>query len=183
MGGAGANENVVLWRCALCHAAQTTVPEIALASSAGHFCWCGTERLHLPATRHGAPVTDGTHLEIIPRSCLKMCGRRLAVSAAITPDKKECEGLPLVEVGGGCEHTCSLQCHPGPCPPCRGKRNVTCPCPRSSLVALPCSPPPPSPLPPPPLQLPLLPPTRASQRRCIRQMQVKSAYHLWRGKE
>ncbi|GJN37414.1 hypothetical protein PR202_gb26367 [Eleusine coracana subsp. coracana] len=38
---------------------------------------------------------------ILPHSCGDVCGRRLNAN----PDS-------------GCEHTCLLLCHPGPCPPC-----------------------------------------------------------------
>nr|CAB3476177.1 unnamed protein product [Digitaria exilis] len=38
---------------------------------------------------------------ILPHSCGDVCGRRLNAN-----------------VDSGCEHTCLLLCHPGPCPPC-----------------------------------------------------------------
>ncbi|KAJ6486912.1 hypothetical protein C8R45DRAFT_869588 [Mycena sanguinolenta] len=37
-----------------------------------------------------------------------------------------------------CSHPCPLLCHPGPCPPCRITTDVTCGCPKSTVLALRC---------------------------------------------
>lgn len=38
-----------------------------------------------------------------------------------------------------CEHPCSLQCHPGPCPPCKITLQVVCGCPKAKRMDRRCS--------------------------------------------
>ncbi|KAK7380096.1 hypothetical protein VNO78_32499 [Psophocarpus tetragonolobus] len=99
------------WRCPGCQSVQfTSSKEIR------YFCFCG-KRIDPPSD-----------LYLTPHSCGEPCGKPL-------------ERELLVAGGSGdnlCPHSCVLQCHPGPCPPCKafapprlcpcGKKNITTRC-------------------------------------------------------
>lgn len=100
------------WRCPGCQAVQlTTSKEIR------YICFCG---------KRPDPPSD---LYLTPHSCGEPCGQPLG---------KEVPGsVDTMEVNS-CPHKCVLQCHPGPCPPCKafapprlcpcGKKTVTTRC-------------------------------------------------------
>eukprot|EP00899_Mesostigma_viride_P018045 jgi/Mesvir1/26241/Mv05719-RA.2 len=62
-------------------------------------CFCGKER---------DPEYDPW---LLPHTCGEMCGKPLATDGS-----------------AACEHTCTLLCHPGPCPPCPQLTRVSCHC-------------------------------------------------------
>ena len=51
----------------------------------------------------------------VPHSCGEVCGKPLGDGVA-------------------CNHTCTLLCHPGPCPVCSAQTQRTCPCGKSSKI-------------------------------------------------
>lgn len=96
------------WRCPGCQSVQLTS-----SKDIRYVCFCG---------KRPDPPSD---LYIMPHSCGELCGK------------------PLERDPGGntevlCPHVCVLQCHPGPCPPCKafapprlcpcGKKNITTRC-------------------------------------------------------
>ncbi|KAK3035774.1 hypothetical protein RJ639_033503 [Escallonia herrerae] len=90
------------WRCPGCQSVQ-----LMSLNEIRYVCFCGK--------RHDPP----SDLYLTPHSCGEPCGK---------PLEKE---VP----GGGvskedlCPHTCVLQCHPGPCPPCKAFAPPRlCPC-------------------------------------------------------
>ncbi|XP_074291542.1 NF-X1-type zinc finger protein NFXL1 [Silene latifolia] len=90
------------WRCPGCQSVQLT------ASKEIHYvCFCGK--------RHD-PSSD---LYLTPHSCGEPCGK---------PLEREVPGADLSK-DDICPHVCVLQCHPGPCPPCKAFAPPRpCPC-------------------------------------------------------
>ncbi|XP_027340062.1 NF-X1-type zinc finger protein NFXL1-like [Abrus precatorius] len=96
------------WRCPGCQSVQLTS-----SKEIRYLCFCG---------KRPDPPSD---LYLTPHSCGEPCGKPLER-----------------ELGGNmedlCPHVCVLQCHPGPCPPCKafapprmcpcGKKNITTRC-------------------------------------------------------
>ncbi|KAJ4835807.1 NF-X1-type zinc finger protein nfxl1 [Turnera subulata] len=93
------------WRCPGCQSVQLTS-----AKEIRYVCFCG---------KRTDPPSD---LYLTPHSCGEPCGKAL---------EKEAHGGVA---GGGsnedlCPHVCVLQCHPGPCPPCKAFAPPRlCPC-------------------------------------------------------
>ncbi|KAJ4713568.1 NF-X1-type zinc finger protein NFXL1 [Melia azedarach] len=90
------------WRCPGCQYVQLTS-----SKEIRYVCFCG---------KRTDPPSD---LYLTPHSCGEPCGKPLEskVSSAGGSD----EDL--------CPHTCVLQCHPGPCPPCKAfAPPCLCPC-------------------------------------------------------
>uniref|UniRef100_A0A2P2IRL8 NF-X1-type zinc finger protein NFXL1 n=1 Tax=Rhizophora mucronata TaxID=61149 RepID=A0A2P2IRL8_RHIMU len=92
------------WRCPGCQCVQlTSLKEIR------YICFCG---------KRTDPPSD---LYLTPHSCGEPCGKPLE------------KDVPGVSRGGTeeylCPHVCVLQCHPGPCPPCKAFAPAQlCPC-------------------------------------------------------
>ncbi|GAB4834950.1 NF-X1-type zinc finger protein nfxl1 [Ancistrocladus abbreviatus] len=90
------------WRCPGCQSVQLTS-----SKEIRYVCFCGKRQ---------DPLSD---LYLTPHSCGEPCGK---------PLEKEVPGA-----GGSkeylCPHVCVLQCHPGPCPPCKAfAPPQLCPC-------------------------------------------------------
>ncbi|KAL5545220.1 hypothetical protein UlMin_009004 [Ulmus minor] len=90
------------WRCPGCQSVQlTTSKEISYS------CFCG---------KRPDPPSD---LYLTPHSCGESCGK---------PLERDLLG-PGVSKDDLCPHICVLQCHPGPCPPCKAFAPPRiCPC-------------------------------------------------------
>lgn len=90
------------WRCPGCQSVQLTS-----SKEIRYMCFCG---------KRTDPPSD---LYLTPHSCGEPCGKLLE---------------KLFSVGGTikeylCPHVCVLQCHPGPCPPCKAfAPPCLCPC-------------------------------------------------------
>ncbi|KAH0467528.1 hypothetical protein IEQ34_004766 [Dendrobium chrysotoxum] len=89
------------------HCPGCQIPQSTPARDLSYTCFCGRRR---------DPPND-QHLS--PHSCGKPCGKPLD--------------------GGGkelrCPHVCVLQCHPGPCPPCKAfAPRRKCPCGKTNVV-------------------------------------------------
>ncbi|XP_021765040.1 NF-X1-type zinc finger protein NFXL1-like [Chenopodium quinoa] len=90
------------WRCPGCQAVQQTT-----SKDIRYICFCGK--------RHDPP----SDLYLTPHSCGEPCGKSL---------ERE---LPRADLSKEdmCPHLCVLQCHPGPCPPCKAFAPPRpCPC-------------------------------------------------------
>ncbi|KAL3512112.1 hypothetical protein ACH5RR_024829 [Cinchona calisaya] len=89
------------WRCPGCQAVQLMSKEIR------YVCFCGKRQ---------EPPSD---LYLTPHSCGEPCGKALEKEIPGSGMKKE----------DLCPHICVLQCHPGPCPPCKAfAPPQRCPC-------------------------------------------------------
>ncbi|KAJ4836081.1 hypothetical protein Tsubulata_030886 [Turnera subulata] len=90
------------WRCPGCQSVKLTyVKEIR------YVCFCG---------KRTDPPSD---LYLTPHSCGEPCGKPLARDTHAMAGRKE----------DICPHVCVLQCHPGPCPPCKAfAPPCLCPC-------------------------------------------------------
>lgn len=90
------------WRCPGCQSVQlTSLKEIR------YMCFCG-KRLDPPPD-----------LYLTPHSCGEPCGKPLERDVP-------CPGLSEEDL---CPHVCVMQCHPGPCPPCKAFAPPRlCPC-------------------------------------------------------
>ncbi|KAK6921402.1 Zinc finger, NF-X1-type [Dillenia turbinata] len=106
------------WRCPGCQSVQVIAPK-----EIRYLCFCG-KRLDPPSD-----------LYLTPHSCGEPCGK---------PLEKQVQGSGEIDEEL-CPHACVLQCHPGPCPPCKafappracpcGKKVITTRCSdRKSLV-------------------------------------------------
>ncbi|XP_019056248.1 PREDICTED: NF-X1-type zinc finger protein NFXL1-like [Tarenaya hassleriana] len=106
------------WRCPGCQSVQlTSSKEIC------YRCFCGKRK---------DPPSDPY---LTPHSCGEPCGK---------PLEKEFAGAETSEKDR-CPHVCVLQCHPGPCPPCKafapprhcpcGKKMITTRCSERSSVS------------------------------------------------
>lgn len=88
------------WRCPGCQSVQLTS-----SKEIRYVCFCG---------KRPEPPAD---LYLTPHSCGEPCGKRL---------ERE---LPGMQKEDTCPHICVLQCHPGPCPPCKAFAPPRkCPC-------------------------------------------------------
>ncbi|CAA7394915.1 unnamed protein product [Spirodela intermedia] len=98
------------WRCPGCQSVQVTP-----SKDLQYTCFCGRRR---------DPPND---LYLIPHSCGEPCGKPLDRGRP-----------PATEEGGDslrCPHMCVLQCHPGPCPPCKAfAPRRQCPCGKQTLA-------------------------------------------------
>ncbi|MQL71057.1 hypothetical protein Taro_003363 [Colocasia esculenta] len=100
----------VNWRCPGCQSVQVT-----LSKDLQYNCFCGRRR---------DPPND---LYLTPHSCGEPCGKPLDRG----PSPTDQEGGDSVR----CPHLCVLQCHPGPCPPCKAfAPRRQCPCGKQSIV-------------------------------------------------
>ncbi|XP_074584982.1 NF-X1-type zinc finger protein NFXL1-like [Curcuma longa] len=104
------------WRCPGCQSVNS-IP----AKEVSYTCFCGSRR---------DPPND---LYLIPHSCGEPCRRsldRTALAPNTSADGDDCYR---------CLHVCVLQCHPGPCPPCKAfAPNRPCPC-GKTMIARRCS--------------------------------------------
>ncbi|XP_057492571.1 NF-X1-type zinc finger protein NFXL1-like [Actinidia eriantha] len=100
------------WRCPGCQSVQlTALKEIR------YLCFCGKRQ---------EPPPD---LYLTPHSCGEPCGKPL--------EKEVPDGTMSKE--DLCPHACVLQCHPGPCPPCKAFAPPRlCPC-RKKIITTRCS--------------------------------------------
>lgn len=90
------------WRCPGCQAVQLTA-----SKDVRYICFCGK--------RHDPP----SDLYLTPHSCGEPCGKPLE-KEVLRP------GLSKEDM---CPHVCVMQCHPGPCPPCKAFAPPRhCPC-------------------------------------------------------
>ena len=90
------------WRCPGCQSVQlTSLKDIR------YVCFCG---------KRTDPPSD---LYLTPHSCGEPCGKQLEKEVPGADGSRE----------GLCPHNCVLQCHPGPCPPCKAFAPPSlCPC-------------------------------------------------------
>ncbi|XVF49009.1 hypothetical protein PTKIN_Ptkin03bG0234400 [Pterospermum kingtungense] len=86
------------WRCPGCQSAQFTSPD-----EISYVCFCGKT------------IDPPSDLHLIPHSCGELCGKPHERRVPDLGESKE----------DLCPHACVLQCHPGPCPPCKA---FVCPC-------------------------------------------------------
>ncbi|XP_064973085.1 NF-X1-type zinc finger protein NFXL1-like [Musa acuminata AAA Group] len=97
------------WRCPGCQSVQSV-----LAKDLAYSCFCGSR---------GDPPND---LYLTPHSCGGPCRKPLDRTPAV-PDADNDESR--------CPHVCVLQCHPGPCPPCKAfAPRRPCPCGKKTIV-------------------------------------------------
>ncbi|VVA93198.1 unnamed protein product [Arabis nemorensis] len=90
------------WRCPGCQFVQLTSSKEIV-----YRCFCGKRK---------DPPTDPY---MTPHSCVDPCGKPL--EKEFVPDEMAKEDC--------CPHVCVLQCHPGPCPPCKAFAPPrSCPC-------------------------------------------------------
>lgn len=90
------------WRCPGCQSVQLTS-----SKEIRYVCFCGKRQ---------EPPSD---LYLTPHSCGEPCGK---------PLEKEVPGIGFSKEDL-CPHSCVLQCHPGPCPPCKAFAPPRlCPC-------------------------------------------------------
>ncbi|KAL8143633.1 hypothetical protein V2J09_016665 [Rumex salicifolius] len=93
------------WRCPLCQSVQ-----LVALKEIRYVCFCGKRQ---------DPPTD---LYLTPHSCGEPCGKSLQIDAIQLPGND-------VSKDHLCPHICVLQCHPGPCPPCKAIAPPRmCPC-------------------------------------------------------
>lgn len=91
------------WRCPGCQSVQLTA-----SKDIRYVCFCGKRQ---------DPSSD---LYLTPHSCGEPCGK---------PLEREIPGPCLSSKEDLCPHVCVLQCHPGPCPPCKAFAPPRpCPC-------------------------------------------------------
>ncbi|KAG8076244.1 hypothetical protein GUJ93_ZPchr0006g43101 [Zizania palustris] len=101
------------WRCPGCQSVHT-VPARELA----YTCFCGRRR---------EPPND---LFLTPHSCGEPCSKPLE---RVEPAVKGAS--PDDAAATRCPHVCVLQCHPGPCPPCKSfAPDRLCPCGKQTIV-------------------------------------------------
>ncbi|KZV38777.1 hypothetical protein F511_27130 [Dorcoceras hygrometricum] len=90
------------WRCPGCQSVQ-----LVSSKDIRYVCFCG---------KRPDPPSD---LYLTPHSCGEQCGKLLEKDVPHTGMSKE----------DLCPHVCVLQCHPGPCPPCKAFAPPRrCPC-------------------------------------------------------
>ncbi|CAN0845826.1 NF-X1-type zinc finger protein NFXL1, partial [Linum grandiflorum] len=96
------------WRCPGCQYVQLTpLKEIS------YVCFCG---------KRTDPPSD---LYLTPHSCGEPCGKPLEKHLPGSLETKE----------DSCPHVCVLQCHPGPCPPCKSfAPPCLCPCGKKTIT-------------------------------------------------
>uniref|UniRef100_A0A7N1A4D8 NF-X1-type zinc finger protein NFXL1 n=1 Tax=Kalanchoe fedtschenkoi TaxID=63787 RepID=A0A7N1A4D8_KALFE len=92
----------VNWRCPGCQSVQLSTPK-----EIRYECFC---------RKRVDPPSD---LYLTPHSCGESCGKPLEKEAPVAGNSKDYL----------CPHVCVLQCHPGPCPPCKAfAPPCSCPC-------------------------------------------------------
>ncbi|GAV63752.1 zf-NF-X1 domain-containing protein [Cephalotus follicularis] len=90
------------WRCPGCQYVQLTS-----SKEIRYVCFCG---------KRPDPPSD---LYLTPHSCGEVCGKPLEGGVSVASGSNE----------DICPHVCVLQCHPGPCPPCKAFAPPRpCPC-------------------------------------------------------
>uniref|UniRef100_A0A7N0VHK1 NF-X1-type zinc finger protein NFXL1 n=1 Tax=Kalanchoe fedtschenkoi TaxID=63787 RepID=A0A7N0VHK1_KALFE len=90
------------WRCPGCQSVQLTTPK-----EIRYECFC---------RKRVDPPSD---LYLTPHSCGESCGKPFEKEAPVAGNSKDYL----------CPHVCVLQCHPGPCPPCKAfAPPCLCPC-------------------------------------------------------
>lgn len=100
------------WRCPGCQSVQLTATK-----EIRYLCFCG---------KRPEPPSD---LYLTPHSCGEPCGKPLEKDAPGAGENK----------GDVCPHVCVLQCHPGPCPPCKAFAPPRlCPC-GKKIISTRCS--------------------------------------------
>ncbi|XVF12277.1 hypothetical protein REPUB_Repub08aG0101800 [Reevesia pubescens] len=101
------------WRCPGCQSVQLTS-----SKEIRYVCYCG---------KRTDPPSD---LYLTPHSCGEPCGKPLEKELGLGA------GLMKDDL---CPHVCVLQCHPGPCPPCKAFAPPRlCPC-GKKVIATRCS--------------------------------------------
>ncbi|XP_043706316.1 NF-X1-type zinc finger protein NFXL1-like [Telopea speciosissima] len=97
------------WRCPGCQSVQ-----LLTAKEIQYLCFCG---------KRPDPPTD---LYLTPHSCGEPCGKPLDREVAGGGDSNDDDRCP---------HVCVLQCHPGPCPPCKAFAPPRrCPCGKKTIT-------------------------------------------------
>ncbi|KAM0904222.1 hypothetical protein ACQ4PT_018152 [Festuca glaucescens] len=105
----------VSWRCPGCQSAHD-VP----ARDIAYTCFCGRRR---------DPPND---LFLTPHSCGQRCSKPLGKTGPAAATKG---ASPDDDAVTRCPHVCVLQCHPGPCLPCKGfSPERPCPCGKQSIM-------------------------------------------------
>ncbi|KMZ65305.1 NF-X1-type zinc finger protein NFXL1 [Zostera marina] len=102
------------WRCPGCQSVQITS-----AKDIQYFCFCGKCR---------DPPND---FYLTSHSCGEPCGKALD-NGSVSPITND----PVMDdTVHRCPHVCVLQCHPGPCPPCKAfAPRQLCPCGKDPIV-------------------------------------------------
>nr|XP_010932549.1 NF-X1-type zinc finger protein NFXL1 [Elaeis guineensis] len=96
------------WRCPGCQSVQATP-----AKDLTYTCFCGRRR---------DPPND---FYLTPHSCGESCGKPLDKTPPSSTEDDDSR----------CPHVCVLQCHPGPCPPCKAfAPRRPCPCGKKTIV-------------------------------------------------
>ncbi|OWM62653.1 hypothetical protein CDL15_Pgr019947 [Punica granatum] len=96
------------WRCPGCQRVQLTS-----SKEIQYLCFCG---------KRTDPPSD---LYLTPHSCGEPCGKPLERNVLSTGESAE----------DLCPHVCVLQCHPGPCPPCKQFAPPrVCPCGKETIT-------------------------------------------------
>lgn len=97
------------WRCPGCQAVQ-----LITSKEIRYTCFCG---------RRQDPPSD---FYLTPHSCGEPCGKPLDREAAMAGTNGDVNR---------CSHLCVLQCHPGPCPPCKAfTPPQSCPCGKKTIT-------------------------------------------------
>ncbi|XP_062233162.1 NF-X1-type zinc finger protein NFXL1-like [Phragmites australis] len=98
------------WRCPGCQSVHATP-----ARDLAYTCFCGRLR---------DPPND---LFLTPHSCGELCSKPL--------ERAETSAKGHDGAATRCPHVCVLQCHPGPCPPCKAfAPDRPCPCGKQTIV-------------------------------------------------
>ncbi|KAL8130289.1 hypothetical protein V2J09_019444, partial [Rumex salicifolius] len=104
----------VNWRCPLCQSVQ-----LIASKEIQYLCFCGKRK---------DPPSDPY---LTPHSCGEPCGKSL--------EKQQQQQQPSGSDDSNdvlCPHVCVLQCHPGPCPPCKAFAPPrVCPCGKKVLTS------------------------------------------------
>ncbi|XP_004512772.1 NF-X1-type zinc finger protein NFXL1 [Cicer arietinum] len=96
------------WRCPGCQFVQHTS-----SKDIKYVCFCGKR------------VDPPSDLYLTPHSCGEPCGKPLEREVLVTGGRKD----------DLCPHACVLQCHPGPCPPCKAFAPPRlCPCGKKKIA-------------------------------------------------
>ncbi|KAL6003419.1 NF-X1-type zinc finger protein nfxl1 [Asimina triloba] len=99
------------WRCPGCQSVQ-----LVAWKEIRYTCFCG---------RRTDPLSD---FYLMPHSCGEPCGKPLDRGPADDNWKAD-------EDENRCSHVCVLQCHPGPCPPCKAfAPQRKCPCGKKTIM-------------------------------------------------
>lgn len=86
------------WRCPGCQRVRSAKPP-------DNSCFCGKHRRDFSALLNHQHISHWDPLGV-PHGCQEVCGRPLQ------------DFQSTVGIGYRCPHTCTLLCHPGPCPSC-----------------------------------------------------------------